>query len=82
VAIARAVVGRPAVLLADEPTGNLDSATGAGITELLSGLADERTTVVLITHNGDVAAAMGRQVHLRDGRIVGDTRRLSGSEGS
>ena len=74
VAIARAVVGRPAVLLADEPTGNLDSATGAEITELLSGLADDRTTVVLITHNADVAAAMRRRVHLRDGRIVDDTR--------
>jgi putative ABC transport system ATP-binding protein len=74
VAIARAIVGRPAVLLADEPTGNLDSATGAEITGLLSGLADDRTTVVLITHNADVAAAMGRQVHLRDGRIVGDNR--------
>jgi putative ABC transport system ATP-binding protein len=73
VAIARAVVGRPAVLLADEPTGNLDSATGAEITSLLAGLADDRTTVVLITHNADVAAAMGRQVHLRDGRIVHDT---------
>jgi len=74
VAIARAVVGRPAVLLADEPTGNLDSATGAEITGLLSGLAGGPTTVVLITHNADVAAAMGRQVHLRDGRIVRDTR--------
>jgi putative ABC transport system ATP-binding protein len=74
VAIARAVVGQPAVLLADEPTGNLDSATGAEITELLAGLADDRTTVVVITHNADVAAAMGRQVHLRDGRIVEDTR--------
>jgi putative ABC transport system ATP-binding protein len=85
VAIARAVVGRPAVLLADEPTGNLDSATGAEITELLSGLADDRTTVVLITHNADVAAAMGRQVHLRDGRIVDDTGRpgpTSGRDGS
>jgi putative ABC transport system ATP-binding protein len=73
VAIARAIVGRPAVLLADEPTGNLDSATGAEITELLAGLADDRTTVVLITHNADVAAAMGRQIHLRDGRIVEDS---------
>jgi putative ABC transport system ATP-binding protein len=71
VAIARAIVGRPAVLLADEPTGNLDSGTGAEITDLLAGLADDRTTVVLITHNADVAAAMSRQVHLRDGRIVG-----------
>jgi len=70
VAIARAIVGRPAVLLADEPTGNLDSVTGAGITALLAGLADDRTTVVLITHNAGVAAAMGRQVHLVDGRIV------------
>jgi putative ABC transport system ATP-binding protein len=73
VAIARAVVGRPAVLLADEPTGNLDSVTGAGITELLAGLAGDATTVVLITHNADVAAAMRRQVHLRDGRIVADS---------
>jgi putative ABC transport system ATP-binding protein len=72
VAIARAIVGRPAVLLADEPTGNLDSATGAEITGLLSGLAVDGTTVVLITHNADVAAAMSRQVHLRDGRIVGE----------
>jgi len=72
VAIARAIVGRPAVLLADEPTGNLDSTTGAGITELLSGLAGDGTTVVLITHNTGVAAAMRRRVHLSDGRIVTD----------
>jgi putative ABC transport system ATP-binding protein len=76
VAIARAIVGRPAVLLADEPTGNLDSGTGAEITDLLSGFADDRTTVVLITHNADVAAAMRRQVHLRDGRIVDDSKPL------
>jgi putative ABC transport system ATP-binding protein len=74
VAIARAVVGRPAVLLADEPTGNLDSGTGAEISDLLAGLAGDRTTVILITHNADVAKAMNRQVHLRDGRIVDDTR--------
>jgi putative ABC transport system ATP-binding protein len=73
VAIARSVVGRPAVLLADEPTGSLDSATGAEITELLSGLANEHTTVVVITHNAAVAAAMKRQVRLHDGRIVSDT---------
>jgi putative ABC transport system ATP-binding protein len=70
VAIARAVAGRPDVLLADEPTGNLDSATGAGIIALLAGLADERTTVVLITHNADLAAAMNRRVELRDGRTT------------
>jgi putative ABC transport system ATP-binding protein len=79
VAIARAIVGRPAVLLADEPTGNLDSATGAGITDLLAGLADDHTTVVLITHNVNVAAAMARQVHLRDGRIVADSATLGGA---
>jgi putative ABC transport system ATP-binding protein len=76
VAIARAVAGRPAVLLADEPTGNLDSATGAEIVALLASLADERTTVLVITHNTEVAAAMGRQVRLRDGRIVADSGRL------
>jgi putative ABC transport system ATP-binding protein len=74
VAIARAVVGRPAVLLADEPTGNLDSTTGAEITELLTRVTADHTTVVVITHNADVAAAMGRQIHLRDGRIVDDSR--------
>jgi putative ABC transport system ATP-binding protein len=73
VAIARAMSGRPAVLLADEPTGNLDSATGAAVTRLLAGLADDRTTVVVITHNADVAAVMSRRVHLRDGRIVHDS---------
>lgn len=73
VAIARAVVGRPTLLLADEPTGNLDSTTGAGIVALLAGLADERTTIVVITHDADVAAAMDRHIRLRDGRIVDDT---------
>ncbi len=72
-AIARAVVGRPALLLADEPTGNLDSVTGAGIVSLLAGLADERTTVVVISHSAEVAAAMGRRVQLRDGRVLTDS---------
>jgi putative ABC transport system ATP-binding protein len=70
VAIARAFVGRPDVLLADEPTGNLDSATGAEIVEVLTGLADAHTTVVVITHNAEVAEAMDRRIELRDGRIV------------
>jgi putative ABC transport system ATP-binding protein len=73
VAIARAVVGHPALLLADEPTGNLDSATGAEIVGLLASLSDAETTVVVITHDVSVAAAMQRQVRLRDGRIVSDT---------
>jgi putative ABC transport system ATP-binding protein len=71
VAIARAIVGRPAVVLADEPTGNLDSATGEGIVHLLTSLADADTTVIVITHNADVARAMSRRIHLVDGRIVG-----------
>jgi putative ABC transport system ATP-binding protein len=72
-AIARAVVGRPAVVLADEPTGNLDTVTGADIMALLAGLADEHTTVIVITHDPSVAATMHRHVQLRDGRIVHDT---------
>jgi len=73
VAIARAVVGAPAVILADEPTGNLDTATGAEIIELLAGLADARTTVVVVSHDASVAARMGRQVQVLDGRIVHDS---------
>ncbi|MBN9374470.1 MAG: ABC transporter ATP-binding protein [Cellulomonas sp.] len=72
VAIARALVGHPTLLLADEPTGNLDSTTGADIVALLAGLGDDRTTIVVITHDAGVAAAMDRHIHLRDGRIVGD----------
>ena len=73
VAIARALIGDPAMLLADEPTGNLDSATGASILELLAQLNQTGTTVAVITHDHDVAAAMNRQVELRDGRIVADS---------
>jgi putative ABC transport system ATP-binding protein len=74
VAIARAVAGRPGLILADEPTGNLDSTAGRQIIELLAGLADDGTAVVVVTHDAAVAAAMDRRVVMRDGRIVADER--------
>jgi putative ABC transport system ATP-binding protein len=77
VAIARAVVGRPDLVLADEPTGNLDSATGAEIIALLGGLADDGTAVVVVTHDQAVAAAMHRRVVMRDGRVVSDDGAVS-----
>jgi putative ABC transport system ATP-binding protein len=73
VAIARALVGRPAVVLADEPTGNLDSASGIEIVELLLELNREGTTVVVITHNTEVASAAPRRVQIRDGLIIDDS---------
>jgi putative ABC transport system ATP-binding protein len=76
VAIARAVVGEPALLLADEPTGALDSASGAGVLDLLRELSAGGTTVVLITHDRDIAALLPRQVRMRDGRIVHDDARM------
>lgn len=72
-AIARAIVGSPSIVLADEPTGNLDSVSGESVMGLLRGLADQRTTVVVITHDARVASAMNRCITLRDGRIVDDT---------
>jgi putative ABC transport system ATP-binding protein len=72
VAVARALVGRPSILLADEPTGALDSESGAGVLELLRELHESGTTIVVITHDHDVAAMLPRQVHIRDGQIVSD----------
>jgi putative ABC transport system ATP-binding protein len=72
-AIARSVVGRPALVLADEPTGNLDSASGAEIIELLKDLNRDGTTIAVVTHNHELAAAMGRRIELKDGRIEKDT---------
>jgi putative ABC transport system ATP-binding protein len=78
VAIARALVGEPTVLLADEPTGNLDSRSGADVMELLGGLNSERSVaVVVVTHDLEVAGHADRRIHLRDGLVERDTRASS-----
>jgi putative ABC transport system ATP-binding protein len=74
VAVARALVGEPALLLADEPTGNLDTRTGAEIMALFAELHGEGATLVLITHDESIAAAAPRRVHVRDGKVVTGTR--------
>ena len=73
VAIARAVAGSPAIVLADEPTGNLDQASGAAILDLLDGLNQAGTTIMVVTHDQAVAARMRRQVQVLDGQIISDT---------
>ena len=72
VAIARALVGQPAIVFADEPTGNLDSQTGEQIVQLLEQLNRQGATIVLITHDHEIAGRFPRQIALRDGMIVGD----------
>ncbi len=73
VAAARALVNRPSILLADEPTGNLDSATSQEIMTFLKGLnSDKEITLVMVTHEDEIAAYASRQIHMRDGRIVSD----------
>ena len=72
VAIARALVGRPAIVLADEPTGNLDSVTGQQIMALIDELNAEGATIVVITHEHEIAARFPRRIVLLDGRVVSD----------
>jgi putative ABC transport system ATP-binding protein len=74
VAIARAVVNQPALVLADEPTGALDTTTGAAVLSLLEDLNHEGATIAVITHDRDIAARLPRRVSMRDGRIVGDSQ--------
>jgi len=77
VAIARALVNNPSILLADEPTGNLDSKTGVEIMALFARLHQAGNTIVLVTHEPDVAAYAHRSIHIRDGQVEQDVTRAA-----
>jgi putative ABC transport system ATP-binding protein len=77
VAIARALVNNPSILLADEPTGNLDSKTGAEIMALFDKLHQSGNTIILVTHEADIAAYAKRTIHLRDGQVENDIRKAA-----
>ena len=79
VAVARALVNKPSILLADEPTGNLDSATGEEIMELFGELHKSGQTIIVVTHEADIAAHANRQVHIFDGKIARDLATVAAS---
>ena len=80
VSIARALAGKPPVILADEPTGALDSKTGKDILEFIKKLNDDGTTIILITHDNDIAAQAKRLVRIQDGKIIEDSKIAGGDE--
>jgi putative ABC transport system ATP-binding protein len=77
VAIARALVNQPSILLADEPTGNLDSTTSEEIMRVFEGLAEQGQTVIMVTHEPDIAAHARRVIVLRDGKVASDDKRAT-----
>ena len=77
VAIARALVNNPSILLADEPTGNLDSKTGVEIMAVFRRLHEGGNTIVLVTHESDIAAYAHRAIHIRDGQVEKDVRQAA-----